>query len=201
MAIDVSQFETIEELDKVYRRRINQATEEDEPEVKNEYLEASALFWKAQAGRAALDKAKVEALDKFPFAKQFPDLVSGNSPEEITNSAKRVHERWEQGLKDAAVAQTASAAATDAERQEAAAAYGAPAGGGGGAEAQQSIPREEELKKTVRTRLEAGDAPTRMQASQFSAVRFREAVEQAQGPNPSFRRPADRKVQDDRARR
>lgn len=207
MAVDVSQFETVEELDKVYKRRIAQAADDEEAEVKEEYLNAKAAFWQAQAGKAALEAARIKAIEQFPLAKGFEDLVVGDTPEAILNAAKRVHERFEQTKKDEDAARTAAEEAAAAEQAAARAAYGGPAGGGGGATgAAPAATGAEEINKRVMARLERGDgmqdSQSRMDVARWMPGRVAEAVH-ASINNPSYKSFArnsdeDRRVADAR---
>src|SRR5438552_13964579 len=99
--VDWDIIESVDDLDKVFKKAIAKADEADEPSVRQEWSEAKAAFWERRASAQALQVAKRDALDKYPLAREFSDDIRGNSPAEIEAAAKRFHERMEKVTKDA----------------------------------------------------------------------------------------------------
>jgi hypothetical protein len=210
MAVDVSQFDSVEDLDVYFKKQKAKAPDEDaERAVDSARLEARAEFFEFRATRASLEVAKRDALDKYPLAKEFADMVNGRTPEEITNAAKTVHERLEVKLQTTEKAEADRKAAEEATKAAAKASYGTPAAAGGG----QPAPNrnsQEEMEAEVHKRLSDGrglqDSGSKLLVARWQSGRVADAVNAAI-TNPSYRsgfrrgEPGDTKVTDDRTRR
>lgn len=117
------EYKSMEEIDRAFKKRLAEAEEADVPTVRAELAEAKMNLMAAQLQANTLAAAKRDAIAEFPLAKDFEDMVTGDTPEAIKASAQKIHER----LKP-----LAEAAAPAQERQAAQQAYGAPSGGSGG---------------------------------------------------------------------
>jgi hypothetical protein len=87
------EFDSVDAIRKFYGKQIKDAEDEAKPALQLSQAEAIAAF---SERRAAESERKVwikDALDEFPPAKQLPELVTGNTEEEIKASAKAVAER------------------------------------------------------------------------------------------------------------
>ena len=211
MAVDVdwTLVEEVADLDKIYKKAIAKAEDDEEAAIRAEWSERKAEFWERRASAAALDVAKRNALDKYPLAKEFAEDIRGGSAAEIEAQAKRFHERMEKASK---AADEAEAARVKAEADAKAAAqqqYGQPVGAGGGTPSRPALEDNEALKQRVRDKLARGEglqrAGDRMDSTRFQNLRFAEGVEAAI-TNPSYRSfsrmaPDDKKIQDDRTKR
>src|SRR5215475_2562960 len=88
------QFETAEDVDREYARRI----EAESDAVRRAELRAEAAEQKVKIKEQGLQQRMVAAYRKaafvdFPKASQFPELVQGNTEEEIMRSAEAAHKR------------------------------------------------------------------------------------------------------------
>src|SRR5206468_6672294 len=97
MAVDIdwSLIENVEDLDKPYKKAIARADEEEEPAIRLQWAESKSEFYQRRSQAAELSAARLQALEKYPLAKDFADDVRGSSASEIEASAKRFHERVE----------------------------------------------------------------------------------------------------------
>lgn len=90
----VKQYSSLEELAAEYRRLREQA---DDPIQKAELLaaeaEAKVVFNQQAAENRLIDAWKKLAMQDYPLAAKFPQLISGNTEEEIMESAKETHEQ------------------------------------------------------------------------------------------------------------
>jgi hypothetical protein len=86
-------FDSVEAIRKHFGKLIKDAEEGDQPALKLQQAEAIAEFSDARAAAADRKAWVREAIDKFPGAKDFPELVTGTTAEEIEASAEKVQER------------------------------------------------------------------------------------------------------------
>lgn len=207
--VDWDVVESVEDLDKIFKKAISRAEEADEPEIRQQWSESKASFWERRASVQALAVAKRDALDKYPLAKEFADDIKGSSAGEIEAAAKRFHERMERVTKDAEAAKVkAEEEAADA-KQQAIQQYGAPAGAGGGTPARPAVSSFEADEEYIRNRLAAGDglqdSKSKLVQARWQAGRVARGIEAAI-QNPSYRSFSrsgadDKKITDDRTRR
>jgi hypothetical protein len=206
--VDWDIIESVEDLDKVFKKAISRAEEADEPAVRQEWSEAKSTFWQRKAEQQLLAGAKRDALDKYPLAKEFADDIKGNSPTEIEAVAKRFHERMEKVTKDADDAKALAVKAEADAKAAATAGYGAPVGAGGGTPSRPAAKGWEELDQRIQDRLAKGDgmqdSQGKMDVARWIPRRVAEAVD-ASIHNPSYRSFSrqsadDKKVQDDRVK-
>lgn len=207
--VDWDVVESVEDLDKIFKKAISRAEEADEPEIRQQWSESKASFWERRASVQALAVAKRDALDKYPLAKEFADDIKGASAGEIEAAAKRFHERMERVTKDAEAAKVkAEEEAADA-KQQAIQQYGAPVGAGGGTPARPAVSSFEADEEYIRNRLAAGDglqdSKSKLVQARWQAGRVARGIEAAI-QNPSYRSFSrtgadDKKITDDRTRR
>jgi hypothetical protein len=88
-------YESIADIEKQFKRRIAEASEEELPSIKLELAEAKVDFMSQRESARALEDAKRRAFEQFPRAKDFSDLVRGGTAEEIEAEAKKIHDRME----------------------------------------------------------------------------------------------------------
>lgn len=209
VTVDWDVVESVEDLDKIFKKAISRAEEADEPGVRAEWSEAKASFWERRAQAQSLQVAKRDALDKYPLARDFSDDIRGGSAAEIEASAKRFHERMEKVTADADAAKAAAEKATADAKAAAQQQYGQPVGAGGGTPSRPALEDNEALKERVLKRLQRGeglqDSQGKMDSVRYQNLRLAEGIE-ASITNPSYRSfsrksPDDQKVQDDRTRR
>lgn len=183
LTVDLDQFDSVEDIDAYYRKKINRAEDDEEAALKQEQAEARLAFRERLAERRELKAAKTEALAKYPRAIEIVDEadITGRTPEEIEATAKRFHEKAE-ALATAAAEKVREEMAPAAARAQ----YGAGASGSGagqGKPAASGADPNEEIKTKVRRTLEKGDAISRADSQRFASIRMAEAVEQARDPN------------------
>src|SRR5262249_206911 len=98
----IQQFETFEDIDREYGRPI-------EPEP-GSGRKAELRVEAAEAKMALKERADVQkmrnawhklALMEYPHAAKFPELVVGNTEEEMRDSAKAAHERVQEMMRSA----------------------------------------------------------------------------------------------------
>jgi hypothetical protein len=210
MSIDISEFDTIDDVDIAFKKALRKAPDEEaEATVRAEWQEAKTSFWQSQAQKQQLAGAKRDALDKYPLAKDFAEDIRGNSPAEIEASAKRFHERAEKYVKDAEAAKAAAEQAQADARQQAQQTYGQPTAAGGGSPSRPAVSNYEADEKYIMDKLAAGDglqgAKDRLVQQRWQAGRIARGIEAAI-QNPSYRSfsrnsPDNTKIQDDRTRR
>lgn len=208
--VDVSGLDTIEEIDKAFKKAIAKADDAEEGELRLAHANARAHFFERQSSQASLAVAKRDALDKYPLAKDFAEDLTGNSPDEIMSKAKRIHERLEQMVGTKTDAAKEREAADLAAREAAQRAYAAPAAGGAGSPPGPAKDDAEAVKDRVLKRLQRGeglqDSQGKLDLSRFLAVRIAEGADAAIH-NPSYRsfnRPGsaeDKRINDDRTKR
>jgi len=87
------EFESVEAIKKFYGKQIKDAEDADKPALQLAQAEAIANFADARATAAERKVWLREALDEFPAAKDFPELVTGTTAEEIKASAKATADR------------------------------------------------------------------------------------------------------------
>lgn len=114
------EFESVDAIRKHFGKQIKDAEDADKPALQLAQAEAIATFADARAAAAERKVWIKDALDEFPAAKQLPELVTGNTEDEIKASAKVVAERV-----------TKMTAASNADDDAAAKLYGKPVNGGG----------------------------------------------------------------------
>jgi hypothetical protein len=207
--VDWEVVESVDDLDKVFKKALARADEADEPGVRQEWAEAKSTFWERRAQSQALQVAKRDALDKYPLAKEFADDIKGSSAQEIEAAAKRFHERMERVTKEADEAKTKAEQDTAEAKALAQQQYGAPVGAGGGTPARPAVSSFEADDEYVRTRLAQGDglqdSKSKLVQARWQAGRVARGIEAAiQNPSyRSFSRTAadDKKITDDRTRR
>ena len=118
------QFETAEDIDREYGRRI----EQERNPVRRSELQVEAARAKVQLELESKNKELIAnwtelALYKFPEARKFPQLVTGATEQEILLSAEAAHKQVEELMRGTSGEQAAF--------DQARAAYGpAPVGGG-----------------------------------------------------------------------
>ncbi len=210
MALDMSEFDSIEDVDVHFKKLLRKAPDEEaEATVRTEWSEGKIAFWQNQSQRQALAVAKRDALDKYPLAKEFADDIKGSSPAEIEASAKRFHERMEKVTKDADEKKIAAEKELEDAKQQALQQYGQPAGAGGGTPsrpAQQSFEADDEyIQKKLQNGDGLQDSRSKLVQARWQAARMARGIEAAiQSPSyRSFSRQSadDKKIQDDRTRR
>src|SRR6266581_1313658 len=210
MALDMSEFDSIEDVDVHFKKLLRKAPDEEaEATVRTEWSEGKIAFWQNQSQRQALAVAKRDALDKYPLAKEFADDIKGASPAEIEASAKRFHERMEKVTKDADEKKIAAEKELEEAKQQALQQYGQPAGAGGGTPsrpAQQSFEADDEyIQKKLQNGDGLQDSKSKLVQARWQAARMARGIEAAiQSPSyRSFSRQSadDKKIQDDRTRR
>lgn len=180
--INLEEVESVEEIEKVYGRRIRTAEEDEQGDLKLELREKVAEWRELQASRRELSAVKREALVKYPLAAAFEKSIVGRTPEAIEAEAKAFHETVEASSKAAADKVREELAPGRAREQ-----YGAPTAGGSGRPA--SNPQEdpnEALKQKVWSTLERGDAVSRVDAARFGSIRIAEAAITAR-QDPSYK--------------
>lgn len=207
--VDIAQFDTVEELDKWFKKQIAKADEADEGELRLQAAEARGSFYELQAAKANLAVAKRDALDKYPLAKEFAEDIKGSTPAEIEATAKRFHERMEKATADSTAAKQAAADKEAADKLAAQQGYGQPAAAGGGTPQPVQVGLQQALEQKIHGKLAMGsgmqDAGSKMEVSRWVPGRIAEAVDQSIR-NPSYKSarpqsPDDKKIADDRTRR
>lgn len=147
----MAKYKSLAEIDEDFKTRLDATEDADTKAVLIEQRAEARADWKVAQAEA---KAKVdaeareaqvrsrerqawikEALVEFPLAQQMPELISGDSEDQIKTAAKAAHERIQKIQDDATAAaksQTANQPATDQQQiaQQAQQAYGSPVGGG-----------------------------------------------------------------------
>jgi hypothetical protein len=200
--IDWSLVESVEDLDKQYKKALARADESDEPALRLEWAERKGEFYERRAAKAELAVAKTAALEKYPLARNFAEDIRGSSASEIEAAAKRFHERVEkiQGEQTAAKQKAVDdeAAARAAAQQQ----YGAPAAAGGGTPLPPAVEDMEAIKQRTWKKLVEGrgmqDAQSKLDFPRFASTRLREGVIASQ-TSPRYKNPGnEKKVTDDR---
>jgi hypothetical protein len=87
------QFESVEAIRKSFGKQIKDAEDADKPALQLAQAEAIAEFADKRAAAAERKGWLRDALDEFPAAKDFPELITGSTEEEIKASAKATSER------------------------------------------------------------------------------------------------------------
>ena len=87
------QFESVEAIRKHFGKQIKDAEDADKPALQLAQTEAIATFHERRANESERKGWLRDALDKFPGAKEFPELITGSTQEEIEASAGKVAER------------------------------------------------------------------------------------------------------------
>src|SRR5437867_2833113 len=90
---DAKDFDSIEALDRAWKKLIAKSDDEGEGELRLAHANARASFFEIRSQAAMLDVAKRDAFQKWPLALEFPEAVTGDTPAEVTASAQSVHER------------------------------------------------------------------------------------------------------------
>jgi len=209
MAVDVSEFDTIEEVDKAYKKALAKADEADEPAIRAEWAEGKVAFYQLRESKAQLEIAKRDAVEKYPSAKRFIAQITGKTPAEVEASAKSFHDAIEEERKT--FEQTKQQAADDeaTARAQAQQQYGAPVGAGGGTPIPPLLEPHEALERRIHQRLTDGkglqDSQSKMDVARWVPDRLRAGIVQSQ-QNPSYKstRPGtadDKKISDDRTAR
>lgn len=211
---DVRDFDSIEELDKTYKKAIAKADDAEETDLRLAHANARAQFYELRSAQAALDVALRDALDKYPLAKEFREDIRGTSPAEVEANAKRIHERLEAMVGQRTAAQQQAEQTELAAREAARSGYGAPAaaGGGGASAASPQMTAREEAIQRVQQKLARGEGLQRgndkMDAIVMMNERLRQAIDFQSQPHPELglgiggsykgEGPADRRITDAR---
>jgi hypothetical protein len=87
------EFENVEAIKKFYGKQIKDAEDADKPALQLAQAEAIAEFADKRAAAAERKGWLRDALEEFPAAKDFPELVTGDTEEAIKASAKATAER------------------------------------------------------------------------------------------------------------
>lgn len=208
-SVDWDVVETVDDLDKVFKKAISRAEEADEPAVRLEWAEAKSEFYQRRSEKAELNVARQAALDKYPLARDFAEDVRGATPQEIEASAKRFHERVEKLQGEKTAAQQKAVDDDAAQRALAQQQYGTPAAAGTGTPIPPLLEPHEALERRIHQRLADGkglqDSQSRMDVARWVPDRLRAGIIQSQS-NPSYKstRPGtadDKKIADDRTAR
>jgi len=160
-------YTSIEDIERDYGKRIKAAGDDAEAvrDLRTELSEAKADFREQQAQIRELAAAKRSALIEYPGAKDFEDLITGKTEDEIMAAAKAVHER-------AMKLKGSQAPAVD-PREAAREAYGSPAavgGGGGTPPPAKKDPNDEFLAEFAR-KFNAGEALTAKDYDRYERLR------------------------------
>lgn len=207
--VDWDVVESVEDLDKVFKKALARADEADEPKVRAEWSEAKASFWERKASTQALQVAKRDALDKFPLIKGWEDEVRGNSAAEIEASAKRISDRLAAREKEQTEAKATATKTEEDAKAAAQQAYGAPVGAGGGTPSRPQMQNFEADEKYVMDKLMQGDGlqdpkskiiQRRWQDDRIK-LGFEAAINKPSYRSFSAKSPDDKKITDDRTRR
>lgn len=192
MAFDPNEFDSIDDVDIEFKKRLRKAPDEEaEAAVRAEWSEGKAAFWQNQSQKQALAGAKRDALDKYPLAKKFADDIRGNTPAEIEASAKRFSAVMEEATKEAEDAkkavQDAEATAVEAAQQR----YGAPAGAASGAiNRPNAQTAKQEAIARVHEKLQRGEGlqhgRDKMDVITMGNERLREAIDFQRLPHPEL---------------
>src|SRR5258706_5578265 len=130
--VDWDVVETVDDLDKVFKKAISRAEEADEPSVRLEWAEAKSEFYQRRSQAAEISVARSAALEKYPLAKDFAEDVRGATPQAIEASAKRFHDRVVKLQGEQVTAKEKAVEDEAAQQALARQQYGAPAAAGGG---------------------------------------------------------------------
>lgn len=201
--IDWEVIESVDDLDKQFKKAISRAEDEEEPAIRLAWAEAKGSFYERRAAKAELNVAKQQALEKFPLAKEFADEIRGDTPEAVQASAKRFHDRIEKMQGEQATAKEKAVQDEAAARAAAQQQYGTPAGAGGGTPIPPALEDADAVKQRVWGRLGKGmgmqDSQSRLDFPRFATARLREGIEAAASPNARYKNPGKTtKVEDDR---
>lgn len=90
---DEPTFESVEAIKKHFGKQIKDAEDAEKPALQLAQAEAIASFADARAAAAERKGWLRDALEEFPAAKDFPELVTGDTEEAIKASAKATAER------------------------------------------------------------------------------------------------------------
>lgn len=130
---DEPTFESVDAIRKHYGKAIKDAEDADKPALQLAQAEAIANFADARAAAAERKGWLRDALEEFPAAKDFPELITGDTEEAIKASAKATADR---------VAKLTAGAPNDAAEKL----YGEPIRPGGGT---PPPPRENDNDKFI----------------------------------------------------
>lgn len=202
VTVDWDSIDSVDDLDKQFKKALARAEEADEPAVRLEWAEAKGQFYERRAAKAELSVAKQAALDKYPLAKDFADEIRGASPAEVEASAKRFHERIEKLQGDQAASKQKAADDETAAKAAAQQAYGAPVAAGGGTPIPPAMEDMEAIKQRTWKKLGEGrgmqDSQSKLDFPRFASTRLREGVI-ASRTTPRYKDPGnEKKVVDDR---
>ena len=186
MPVDITRFETIEEIDRFFRRPLQDAEADGGDALRDlrvEIAETKSSFLARQNHLRDLDYARMEAITTYPELADLRDVLRGDTPAEIKAAAEKMHTTIE-----ARMAAAAPPAAEPTPEEAARAAYGNPAGGGGGQPIPETPPENERLKSSVRERLQRGMGmqDRKDDVYRFQSLRLGEAWEQAR-TSPTFK--------------
>jgi hypothetical protein len=122
-------YSSMEELEADFQRQIDSVDDPvEKAELRVNKAEAQVAYRRQEAEGRMADAWKRLAMVEYPNAGKFPELITGNTEEEIRQSAKDVHERVT-SLAD----RTAGASVFDQVRSDVGNPYGRPGVIGGGA--------------------------------------------------------------------
>ncbi len=89
-------FETVEELRQHFADAINSASSDAAVvELRSEQREAEAEFRLSQVLNRERNIWVRESFQKFPLARSFPQLITGDTEEEVEAAARSIHEQLE----------------------------------------------------------------------------------------------------------
>ena len=182
------QFESVEEIDGHYKRRLAKMEDESEaPAIREEWLTAKNDFLQGQLAATTIRQARMDAVMQFPDVAEWRDELQGSTAEEVLAHAEKIHKRLE--------AMKPPEPPAPPQPDPAQAAYGRPAAGGA-AEPVDTTSEDEALKQRVLGRLQRGDglqdSQGKMDATRFGSIRIREALDQARS-NPTFKPSGERR--------
>lgn len=188
MAVNVSDFDSVEEIDQYFAKKIRLAEPEEVADLESQKANTRVAFQERRLLSERLELAKEQAFVKYPHARQFPTMFANlTSPDAIEGTAKAVHEQQEK-----LIAEHEQKVRDELAPAAARAQYGSPTGGAGGGEpvSIESADEGEALKQRVWSRLQGGSGlqggKSNPDLYRFTSVRFREALDTAQS-NPSYK--------------
>lgn len=170
-------YESLSDIDKAFKRRLAEAADAEVPAIERELADAKVEFLSGQLQARELQDARRAALDKFPHAKEWEDMITGATAAEIEASAQKIHERMEkfqpQGEPQQQAPQTPQAPRTPDPATQA---YGQPGVGGAGAPS-PGPDREKELEgKLIGVGGGQGRNITRNESSELFRMRAKRAL-------------------------
>lgn len=86
-------YASLADIDKEFKSKIAAASDEELPAIKLELAEAKLGFMEQRDQARSLDDARRQAIEKYPKAKEFADMIQGDSAEAIEAKAKLIQDR------------------------------------------------------------------------------------------------------------